>query len=120
MEQSGELFLLPFYGCLSHTAQLLGHPRPALCRVSVELSDVLLGPRPFLLCPRRGLLLFVRPIHRYYGAVRLLRNVPARSAANGLFGLVSILVGSRSSRGLPVLVHVVSQRARILRLRRAD
>ena len=98
----------------------LGHPFPALCRVSVGLSDVLLGPRPFLLCLRRGSLLFVRQIHRYYGAVRLLWDLPARSAANGLFGPVSILVGSRSSRGLPVLVHVVSQRARVLRLRRAD
>ena len=55
----------------------------------------------------------------HYGAVRLLRNVPARCTAIRLFGPVSILVGSRGSRGLPVLVHVVSQRARVLRLRRA-
>jgi hypothetical protein len=45
--------------------------------------------------------------------------VPARCAAISLFGPVSIPVGSRCSRGLPVLVHVVSQRARVLRLRRA-
>ena len=30
------------------------------------------------------------------------------------------LAGARRSRGLPVLVHVVSQRARVLRLRRTD
>src|ERR1700690_1525572 len=30
------------------------------------------------------------------------------------------LAGARPSRGLPVLVHVVSQRARVLRLRRTD
>src|SRR6202795_273088 len=30
------------------------------------------------------------------------------------------LLGPRRSRGLPVLVHVVSQRARVLRLRRTD
>jgi hypothetical protein len=33
---------------------------------------------------------------------------------------VSILVGPRSPGGLPVLVHVVSQRARVLKLRRTD
>ena len=106
--------------CLSHTAQSLGHSCPALCRVSVGLSNVLLGPRPSLPCLRRGSLLFVRQVHGYYGAVRLLRNVPTRCAAFRLFGPVSIRVGSRSSRGLPVLVHVVSQRARVLRLRRAS
>ena len=56
----------------------------------------------------------------HYGAVRLLWSVPTRCAAISLFGLVSIPVGSSSSRGLPVLVHVVSQRARVLRLRRAS
>src|ERR1700730_12254518 len=64
--------------------------------------------------------LVVRQIHRYYSAVRLLWNVPARCAAISLFGSVSILVGSRGSRGLPVLVHVVSRRAGVLRLRRAS
>src|SRR5215469_8128989 len=110
VKQGGEPILPPFLSCLSHTAQSLGHSFPALGRARVELNDVLLGPRPSLLCPRRGLLLFVRQIHRYYGAVRLLWNLPARSTANGLLGPVSILVGSRSFRDLLVLVHVVSQR----------
>ena len=33
---------------------------------------------------------------------------------------IDTMVRSDSSRGLPVLVHVVSQRARVLRLRRTD
>src|ERR1017187_7597376 len=36
-----------------------------------------------------------------------------------IYSAVSALVGPRRFRGLPVLVHVVSQRARVLRLRRA-
>src|SRR5947199_2700893 len=40
--------------------------------------------------------------------------------AQRLFGPISTLVESRSLRDLPVLVHVVSQRARVLRLRRAN
>src|ERR1700722_19967359 len=47
-------------------------------------------------------------------------NMPVRCTAQSLFGPVSALVEPRSFRGLPVLVHVVSQRARVLRLRRAD
>src|ERR1700726_3885544 len=45
--------------------------------------------------------------------------MPVRCMAYRLFGSVSALVEPRSFRGLPVLVHVVSQRARVLRLRRA-
>jgi hypothetical protein len=37
-----------------------------------------------------------------------------------LRGPASFPFGPRRSRGLPVLVHVVSQRARVLRLRRTD
>src|SRR5216684_8092701 len=54
VEQSSEPLLLPFPGCLSHTAQSLGHSFPALSRACVGLSDVFLGPRPFLPCLRRG------------------------------------------------------------------
>src|SRR5258707_1863157 len=120
MEQRSEPLLPPFPSDLAHTAQSLGHSFPALCRARVGRSDVLLGPRPSLPCLRRGMLLVVRQVHRYYGAVRLLQSVPVRCTANRLFGLVSIFVQSRSSRGLAVLVHVVSQRARVLRLRRAN
>ena len=38
----------------------------------------------------------------------------------GLRGPASFPFGPRRSRGLPVLVHVVSQRARVLRLRRTN
>ena len=106
--------------CYSHTAQSVVHRFPALCRAGVVLNDVLLGPRPFLPSLRRRLLFFVRLVHRYYGAVRLLWSVHVRRVALGLRGPASFPLGPRRSRGLPVLVHVVSQRARLLRLRRTD
>ena len=52
------------------------------------------------------------------GAVRLLQSVRVCLVALGLRRPVSFPFGPRRSRGLPVLVHVVSQRARVLRLRR--
>ena len=55
-----------------------------------------------------------------YGAVRLLLNVHVRLVAYRLRGPASLPVGTRRPRGLPVLVHVVSRRARVLRLRRTD
>src|SRR5260370_15955034 len=64
VEQSSEPFPSPFLGSSLHTANPLGPPCPALCRASVELSDVLLGPRPSLPYLRRGLPLFVRQVHR--------------------------------------------------------
>jgi hypothetical protein len=93
---------------------------PALCRASVERNDVLLGPHSFLPRLRRRLLLFVRLVHRYYGAVRLLRSVRVCLVAWHLRRPASFPCGPRYSGGLPVLVHVVSQRARGLRLRRTD
>src|SRR5208337_609178 len=119
VEQSGEPLLLSFLCCFPHTVQPLGHALPALCRVHVRLSDVL--PR---LCPSlpslRGRLPFlVRLVHRYYGTVRLLRHVHVRRAACGLRGPV-LIVRPRRAGDLPVLVHVVSQRARVLRLRRTE
>src|SRR5580700_12051497 len=120
VKQSREPFLPPFLCCFSHTAQSLGHSFPALCRVGVRLNDVLLGPHPFLPRLRRRSLFFVRLVHRYYGAVRLLQSVRVRRVALGLRGPASFPFGPRRSRGLPVLVHVVSQRARVLRLRRTD
>jgi hypothetical protein len=93
---------------------------PALSRASVGLNDVLLGPHPFLPRLRRRLLFFVRLVHRYYGAVRLLPSVRVCLVALRLRGPASFPCGPRRSRGLPVLGHVVSQRARVLRLRRTD
>ena len=57
VKQSCEPFLPPFPCYFSHTAQSLGHSFPALCRVSVGLNDVLLGPHPFLPRLRRRSLL---------------------------------------------------------------
>src|SRR5580704_3910374 len=64
VEQSSESVPSPFPSRLTHTAQSLGHPFPALCRASVGRSDVLLGPRPSLPYLRRGLSLVVRQVHR--------------------------------------------------------
>src|SRR5437899_10586335 len=116
LEQSSEPFLLPLLGCLLHTAQSLGHSFPALSRARVGLSDVLLGPRPFLPCLRRRWLFFVRQVHRYYGAVRLLQSVPVRCTAISLLGPVSILVGSSRSIGIQVLVHLFAMRERVRRI----
>jgi hypothetical protein len=120
VEQSGEAFLLPFFGYLSHTAPSLGHSCPALCRARVGSDDVLLGPRPSLphLCGR--LPFVVRLVHRCYGVVRLLPRVPVRRSILPLPGPVWLLTRTRHAGGLPVLVPVVSQRARVLRLRRIN
>src|SRR6202158_4118174 len=119
VEQSGEPLLLSFLCCLSHTVQPLGHALPALCRAHARLNDVLPRLCPSLPSLRRRLPFLVRLVHRYYGTVRLLRHVHVRSAACGLRG-PALIVRPRCAGDLPVLVHVVSQRARVLRLRRTE
>jgi len=81
------------------------------------LNDVLLQLRPSLPGLRRKLPSLVRSVHRYYGAVRLLQRVRVRRAAMCLHGPAFVHYRRRAG-DLPVLVHVVSQRARVLRLRR--
>jgi hypothetical protein len=106
--------------CLPHTVQSLGHALPALCRTHVGWNDVLLSPCPSLPSLRRRLLPFVvRLVHWYYGTVRLLLYVHVRRAVYGLRGPV-LICRPRRAGDLPVLVHVVSQRARVLRLRRTE
>src|SRR3989441_4791128 len=119
VEQSGEPLLPSFLCCLPHTVQPLGHALPARCRVHVRLNDVLLHLRPSLPSLRRKLPSLVRLVHRYYGTVRLLQHVHVRRAAFGLRG-PALIAGPRRAGDLPVLVHVASQRARVLRLRRTD
>ena len=77
-------------------------------------------PAPFSSRLRRRLLFFVRLVHRYYGAVRLLPSARVCLVALHLRRPASFPSGPRRSRVLPVLVHVVSQRARVLRLRRTN
>ena len=113
--------LLPFPCCSAHTANPWDTPFPALCRERAGSDDVLLDQRPSLLTLRRRSPAFVRLIHRYYSAVRLLEGV-----ACGPYGSWPSPAGPvakvrfRHLRGLPVLVHGVSRRAWGLRLRRAD
>jgi hypothetical protein len=67
----------------------------------------------------RGRLPFLgRLVHRHYDTVRLLRHVHVRRAAYGLRG-PALIVRPRRAGDL-VLVRAVSQRARVLRLRRTD
>jgi hypothetical protein len=108
----GETHFLP------HTVQSRGHALPALCRTHVGWNDVLLRLRPSLPGLRRRRLPFlVRLVHGYYGTVRLLQYVHVRRSVHGLRG--PVLIGRPRRPGdLPVLVPVVSQRARVLRLRR--
>src|SRR5207302_18645 len=68
---------------------------------------------------RGRLRFFVPPVHGYYGTVRLLLHVHVRRSVYGLHGPV-LLLRTRRARDLPVLVHVVSQRARVFRLRRTE
>src|SRR5229473_2174036 len=117
VEQSDEPLLLSFPCYFSHTVQPLGHALPVLCRVHVRLNDVLLRLCPSLPSLRRRSPSLVRLVHRLYGTVRLLRHVHVRSTACGLRG-PALIVRPRRAGDLPVLVHVVSQRARVLRLRR--
>jgi hypothetical protein len=55
----------------------------------------------------------------HYDAVRLLLNVHVRRSVYGL-QRTGLRLSTRRPGDLPVLVHVVSQRARVLRLRRTD
>ncbi len=104
--------------CDSHIAPSLEHSFPAPCRLGVGRNDVLLGPRPSLPRLRRRSLFLARLVHRSYGAVRLLQSVRVRLLALRLRGPSPLPFGPRFSRSLPVLVHLVAQRARVLRLRR--
>src|SRR5215472_12085298 len=111
MEQGGELQLLVSPCCLPYTRQPLGHVSPALCRAHVELSHVLLVQRPSLPTLRDFSFVFVRMVHQYYAAVRLLCD--SRRALRPWPSL-AVLPSFRLSRcrgGLPVLVHEVSRRA---------
>jgi len=69
-----------------------------------------LGPKTIFTSHQR-FPFFVRLLHRYYAAVRLLHCVHVRRAALRLRGPVYPL--GRRFGGLPVLVHVVSRRARV-------
>src|SRR5215475_16053874 len=84
------------------------------------MKSVLLDPQPSLLTLRRRYSVLVRMIHRYYAAVRLLKDVHAGRAAYAFARRPAVWLDRRCLRGLPVLVHEVSRRAWGLRLRRAE
>src|ERR1035438_3935782 len=61
----------PLVSCLPHTVQPVWLFFPARCPVRVRLFHVLLGQPPSLHDLLPPSLAFVRPLHRYYAAVRL-------------------------------------------------
>src|SRR5215469_9587398 len=61
--------LLIFPCCFPHARQPLCHVLPALSRVRVRLTGVLLDQRPSLPALRRRCFVVVRVVHRYYSAV---------------------------------------------------
>ena len=67
-------------------------------------TSVLLDQRPSLLTLRRRFLVFVRMIHRYYAAVRLLGDVHAGRVALAFARRPAAWLCRRRLRGLPVLV----------------
>src|SRR5262249_2790094 len=105
VKQGGELHLLPFPCYPAHTRQPLGHADLALRRVRAELMSVLLDQRPSLLTLRPRFPAFVRMIHRYCSAVRLLEGVHAGRTALAFAHRPVAKVRFRRLRGLPVLVH---------------
>ena len=109
---------LVFLRGFPHTRQPLGHACPALRRVRVRQTSVLLDQRPSLriLRPRSSVL--VRMVHWYYAAVRLLEGVHTGRTAIAFSRRPATLYGGRYLRGLPVLVQKVSRRVWGLRLRR--
>src|SRR5260370_14570140 len=110
VEQSGELHLLIFPCCFPHACQPLGHALPALSRVRVRLTCVLLDRRPSLLTLRQRSSVFVRMIHRYYTVVSLRGDVHEGRAAVAFARRPAASFCSSGLRGLPVLLHAASRR----------
>src|ERR1019366_6524622 len=68
---------------------------------------------PFPPQPPQKVTLPCSAVHRYYDMVRLLQHVHVRIVVYGLRG-PALAITPRRAGDLPVLVHVVSQRARVL------
>ena len=121
VEQSGEPFLLPLSVLLAAHRSIPGTLRSPLCvgrvwdRTMFSLVCALPSPAsaeggPSLFGWFTGTTVQSDSSRPCMSAVRLMR----------LRGPVSICWMPRRPGGLPVLVHVVSQRARVLRLRRTE
>ena len=109
VQQSCELLLLPFPRHSAHSRSIPGTHVPRSVSVACWIASVLLGLPPSLHHLRRRFPFFVRLLHRYYTAVRLLHCVHVRIVALRLRGPACL--SRQAHGGLPVLVHVVSQRA---------
>ncbi len=112
MQQSGELLLLPFPRHSAHAAQSLGHPFPALCRTGCWIARRSPWAAAFPPPPPPK----VSPLCS--AASSVLRGSPTPPVRTCpplwlcAFADRSAITGRRSG-GLPVLVHVVSRRARV-------
>jgi|SRR5215470_12156970 len=89
----------------------VGHAQSRSVSGTYRMESVLLDPQPSLLTLRRRYSVLVRMIHRYYAAVRLLKDVHAGRAAYAFARRPAVWLDRRCLRGLPVLVHEVSRRA---------
>jgi len=90
---------------------------PALSQEHVYPNDVFLQLRPSLPSLRKKSPSIVRPVHWYYGAVRLLQYVHARRTASAFTGRPShIPEGALEISRFSCMLS--SQRAWVLRLRR--
>src|ERR1039457_5090052 len=91
VQQGCEPYFLVLPGCLSHPVQPAWLAFPSLRPVRVGLFHVLLGQRPSLHGLLRPSPAFVRPLPRYYAAVRLPAAVPLRLIAHRLLPAFPVL-----------------------------
>src|ERR1035441_8093219 len=91
VQQGCEPYFRVLPGCLSHTVQPAWLAFPSLRPVRVGLFHVLLGQRPSLHGLLRPSPAFVRPLRRYYAAVRLPAAVPLGLIAHRLLPAFPVL-----------------------------
>jgi hypothetical protein len=116
------IFRMHFFGDLPETRgqrTRLGFSIPSLFSGQRDVNPAFGYSAPHLSAGGTSTLLNNALLSAHYGTVRLLQHVHVCRAACGLRG-PALIVRPRRAGDLPVLVHVVSQRARVLRLRRTD
>jgi hypothetical protein len=124
VQQRGEPHLLIPTGRFPHAPQAARRGVPVLCPARGRLQGVPLGRSPSLHGLRsrghhaqHGPAGLVRPLHRYYGIVRLPSHGRVGCSAVGLVRPFLAATGRGCGWGLPVPAHGASTHARGLRLR---
>src|SRR4029077_6575205 len=98
VQQGGEPHLPVSLGCLSYTVQPAWPDLPAPCPARVWLFRVLLGQRPSLHDLLRPSPACVRPLRRYYAAVRLPAAVHVGLIAHRLLPPIRPLLAANGCR----------------------